>query len=104
MKIKITLVLFACFPYRGYQPIISTILDTVDSQYSQNAIVSCEWLNENLNSPYIRIYDCTTYLHYKDEDPSLPYIVESGKEKYETGHIPNSSFLDLQLQFCRRNF
>jgi thiosulfate/3-mercaptopyruvate sulfurtransferase len=63
-----------------------------------DAIVSCEWLNENLNNPDIRIYDCTTYLHYRDEDPSLPYIVESGKEKYDTGHIPNSSFLDLQLQ------
>ena len=43
-----------------------------------NAIVSCEWLHNNLNKPDIRIYDCTTYLHYKDNDPSLPYIVESG--------------------------
>ena len=40
-----------------------------------NAIVSCEWLHNNLNNPDIRIYDCTTYLHYKDNDPSLPYIV-----------------------------
>jgi thiosulfate/3-mercaptopyruvate sulfurtransferase len=63
-----------------------------------DAIVSCEWLNKNLNNPDIRIYDCTTYLHYRDKDPSLPYIVESGKEKYDLSHIPNSSFLDLQLQ------
>ena len=27
-----------------------------------DAIVSCEWLNKNLNNPDIRIYDCTTYL------------------------------------------
>ena len=40
-----------------------------------NAIVSCEWLHNNLNNPDIRIYDCTTYLHYKDNDPSLPYIL-----------------------------
>ena len=63
-----------------------------------NAIVSCEWLNKNINNSDIRIYDCTTYLHYRDEDPSLPYIVESGREKYDLSHIPNSSFLDLQLQ------
>jgi thiosulfate/3-mercaptopyruvate sulfurtransferase len=63
-----------------------------------DAIVNCEWLNQNINSPDIRIYDCTTYLHYRDEDPLLPYIVESGREKYEISHIPNSSFLDLQLQ------
>ncbi|MDG1882827.1 MAG: hypothetical protein P8J21_03915, partial [Alphaproteobacteria bacterium] len=63
-----------------------------------DAIVSCEWLNKNLNNPDIRIYDCTTYLHYRDKDPSLPYIVESGREKYDLNHIPNSSFLDLQYQ------
>ena len=63
-----------------------------------DAIVSCEWLNKNIDNPDIRIYDCTTYLHYRDEDPSLPYIVESGREKYDLSHIPNSSFLDLQLQ------
>ena len=62
-----------------------------------NAIVSCEWLHNNLNTPDIRIYDCTTYLHYKDNDPSLPYIVESGRKKYEIKHIKNSSFMDLHL-------
>ena len=62
-----------------------------------NAIVSCEWLHNNLNNPDIRIYDCTTYLHYKDNDPSLPYIVESGRKKYDTKHIKNSSFMDLHL-------
>jgi thiosulfate/3-mercaptopyruvate sulfurtransferase len=63
-----------------------------------DAIVSCEWLNKNLNNPDLRIYDCTTYLHYRDKDPSLPYKVESGREKYDLNHIPNSSFLDLQYQ------
>ena len=69
-----------------------------------DAIVSCEWLNKNLNKPDIRIYDCTTYLHYRDKDPSLPYIVESGREKYDLNHIPNSSFLDLQYQLSDLHF
>ena len=62
-----------------------------------NAIISCGWLNDNLKNPNIRIYDCTTYLHYRDNDPTLPYIVESGREKYEMTHITNSSFMDLHL-------
>ena len=61
-----------------------------------NAIVSCEWLAENINNNNIRTYDCTTYLHYRDNDPSLPYVVESGREQYEKSHIPNSSYIDLQ--------
>ena len=61
-----------------------------------NAIVNCEWLAENINNNNIRTYDCTTYLHYKDNDPSLPYVVESGREEYEKSHIPNSSYIDLQ--------
>ena len=62
-----------------------------------NSIVSCDWLNNNLNNPNIRIFDCTTYLHYRDNDPTLPYIVESGREKYENIHITNSNFMDLHL-------
>ena len=61
-----------------------------------NAIVNCEWLAENINNNNIRTYDCTTYLHYRDNDPSLPYVVESGREEYEKSHIPNSSYIDLQ--------
>ena len=62
-----------------------------------NAVVSCDWLNNNLNNPNIRIFDCTTYLHYRDNDPTLPYIVESGREKYENIHITNSNFMDLHI-------
>ena len=60
------------------------------------AIVNCEWLAENINNNNIRTYDCTTYLHYRDNDPSLPYVLESGREQYEKSHIPNSSYIDLQ--------
>jgi len=61
-----------------------------------SSIVNCEWLAENINNNNIRTFDCTTYLHYRDNDPSLPYVVESGREQYEKSHIPNSSYIDLQ--------
>ena len=59
-------------------------------------ISSFEWLNDNLDNKKVRIFDCTTYLLYQDEDPSLPYIVESGFREYQISHIKNSSYLDLQ--------
>ena len=67
----------------------------LDTWKNPEAIVSCEWLSKNLNNNNIRIYDCTTYLHYRDNDSTLPYIVESGRENYEICNIQNSSFLDL---------
>ena len=51
------------------------------------AIVNCEWLANNLNQLDIRIYDCTTYLHYSDNNPNQPYNVESGEKDYEKSHI-----------------
>ncbi len=59
-------------------------------------ISSFEWLNDNLDNKKVRIFDCTTYLLYQDENPSLPYIVESGFREYQISHIKNSAYLDLQ--------
>jgi len=63
---------------------------------SPEYISSFEWLNDNLDNENVRIFDCTTYLLYQDEDPSLPYIVESGFKEYQVSHIKNSGYLDLQ--------
>ena len=62
------------------------------------AIISCEWLNRNLENKRVRLYDCTTYLNYTDNHPSKPYDVESGYQDYLKEHIPGASFLDLQNQ------
>ena len=60
-----------------------------------DAIVSAEWLQANLADPSLRIYDCTTYLRY-EEGSGRPYRVESGLEDWRAGHIPGSTYLDLQ--------
>jgi len=60
-----------------------------------NAIVTTDWLAENLEAPNLRIYDCTTYLRYTP-GTDKPYNVESGRADYDIAHIPNSAFLDLQ--------
>jgi len=59
------------------------------------AIVSTAWLAEHLSDPALRIYDCTTYLHY-ETGTGRPYRLESGRADYEQAHIPGSAFLDLQ--------
>ncbi len=61
-------------------------------------IVECDWLNRRINDKNLRVFDCTTFLHYCDDNPSKPYDVESGFENYKLSHIPGASFLDLQKQ------
>ncbi len=61
-------------------------------------IISCDWLKRNLGNNNVRIYDCTTFLHYTDDNPSKPYDVESGQQDYLKEHIPGASFIDLQNQ------
>lgn len=58
-------------------------------------LVSTDWLAGQAADPKLRVYDCTTYLHY-EEGSGRPYSVESGRADYESGHIPGSAFLDLQ--------
>ena len=62
------------------------------------AITSCEELKRKLGNKKVRVYDCTTFLHYTDDHPSKPYDVESGYQDYLEEHIPGASFLDLQNQ------
>ncbi len=68
-----------------------------------NAIVECDWLHERIGDEEIRIYDCTTYLHYTDDHPLKPYDVESGFVNYTDAHIPNAAFLDLQDDLSDKN-
>ncbi len=67
------------------------------------AIVDCNWLERKIGNPDIRIYDCTTYLHYTDDHPKKPYDVESGLADYNKAHIPNAAFLDLQNNLSNKN-
>ena len=58
-------------------------------------IVSTEWLAAHLDDHGLRIFDCTTYLIY-ETGTGRPYRVESGRADFDTAHIPNSAFIDLQ--------
>ena len=55
-------------------------------------LISTDWLENNLNLPNLRIFDCTVWLKPK---PNKIYEIFSGKSDYDKEHIPNSDFLDV---------
>jgi thiosulfate/3-mercaptopyruvate sulfurtransferase len=77
------------------------MMEEIEWKYPE-AIVSCEWLKTRLTDNSIRIFDCTTYLHYTDEHPSKPYDVESGFDNYKKGHIPGAAFFDIQEKLSNK--
>jgi thiosulfate/3-mercaptopyruvate sulfurtransferase len=47
----------------------------------------------------LRLFDCTAYLEPAPAGSGVPYIVVSGRQTFEAGHIPGANFLDLQAEF-----
>ncbi|NNL85733.1 MAG: sulfurtransferase [Myxococcales bacterium] len=64
-------------------------------------MVSTQWLEENLVSPELRIFDCTVYL--RPAAAEGPYDPESGRADYEAAHIPGAGFLDLIDELSRQD-
>ena len=59
-------------------------------------LVDCEWLQDNLEQPDLRIVECTSLLpNYFEESASEELIKESGFPEWEAGHIPGSAFVDI---------
>jgi thiosulfate/3-mercaptopyruvate sulfurtransferase len=56
------------------------------------ALVSTEWLAENLDQPDLVILDCTVMVTQNDDGTMQSH---SGWENYRQGHIPGAGFADL---------
>jgi thiosulfate/3-mercaptopyruvate sulfurtransferase len=63
------------------------------------ALISTDALAREIGRADLRIYDCTTYLEATPPGGDDPYIVVSGRNTFEAGHIPGADFLDLQGEF-----
>lgn len=61
-------------------------------------LVETDWLEEHLNSPNLRVFDCTVSIvpkkNYKAGEEK-PYTVESGRGHYEKEHVPGAGFIDV---------
>jgi len=66
----------------------------MSAAYSRpECLVETGWVAEHLDDPAVRVLECTVYL----EPASVPggYRVESGRSRWEAGHIPGAGFVDL---------
>jgi thiosulfate/3-mercaptopyruvate sulfurtransferase len=66
---------------------------------AHNDLISTADLADILTRPELRLFDCTTYLEPAPPGSGVPYIVVSGRQTFEAGHIPGANFLDLQAEF-----
>ena len=55
-------------------------------------LVETSWLEQHLNDPELRIFDCTVK-RWIDEDGI--FCIARGNAEYEKGHIPGAAHLDL---------
>src|SRR5690349_16518131 len=62
-------------------------------------LISTAELADILGQGDLRLYDCTTYLEPAPAGRGVPYIVVSGRQTFEAGHIPGANFMDLQGEF-----
>ena len=65
----------------------------------QSELISTAELADILTRPDLRLFDCTTYLEPAPAGSNIPYVVVSGRQTFEAGHIPGANFLDLQAEF-----
>ena len=65
-----------------------------------NAIVTTDWLEEHLEDPNLRVFDCSTQLVF-EEGSGRPYRVVSGQEDHQESHVPGAGCLDLQKDFSQ---
>lgn len=63
-----------------------------------DALVSTDWLADNLDDPSLRIYDCSTVLEFQPGG-DRPYRVVNCAKDHAEGHIPGAAYLDLQADF-----
>ncbi len=62
-----------------------------------NALVSTDWLADNLDNENLRIFDTTVYLQPKEGGGG--YDIETGLANWTKGHIPGAGFLELVTEF-----
>ncbi len=56
-----------------------------------DSLISSADLADMLGEPDVVVLDCTVFLHLTDSG----YRSESGRENFETGHLPGAAFADL---------
>ena len=64
-----------------------------------NALITTAQLEALLNTPNLRLYDCTTTTVPPPPGVDAPYVAVSGRLAFEQAHIPGADYLDIQAEF-----
>ena len=64
-----------------------------------NALITTAQLEALLNTPNLRLYDCTTTTVPPPPGVDAPYVAVSGRPAFEQAHIPGADYLDIQAEF-----
>jgi thiosulfate/3-mercaptopyruvate sulfurtransferase len=55
-------------------------------------LVATEWLAAHLGQSDLRILDCTVHIAF---NPVTMFEINSGREDFESAHIPGAQFVDV---------
>jgi len=67
-----------------------------EGQLHPKFLVETDWLEQHLDEPDLRVFDCTVNARLNPEPGSkFPFTFESGRAGFDDGHIPGAGFLDL---------
>jgi thiosulfate/3-mercaptopyruvate sulfurtransferase len=61
-------------------------------------LVETDWLEQHLDDPDLRVFDCTVIASMKTDmevGKDFPFAFESGRARYGEGHVPGADHLDL---------
>ena len=67
--------------------------------YFSRPLVTTEWLEEHLEDPTLRVFDTTTYLEITPSGLKS----RSGREDYESAHVPGAGFMDIATDLSDTN-
>lgn len=70
---------------------------------TRSELITTAELADILTRPELRLFDCTAHLEPTPVGSGVPYLVVSGRQTFEAGHIPGANFLDLQAEFSDPN-
>jgi thiosulfate/3-mercaptopyruvate sulfurtransferase len=71
---------------------------TSDDFARPECLIETDWLEQHLDDPQLRIFDCTVNIVPKakyEQGKEPPYTVESGRAHFEEEHIPGAGFVDM---------
>jgi len=61
-------------------------------------LVETEWLEQHLDKPNLRVFDCTVNVKPNPDSvkrEQVPFVYQGGLEHYEHAHIPGAGFIDI---------